>query len=122
MSTQLEQARSGIVTEEMRQAVAGEPVTAEQLRDLIARGHAVLPKNINHSFPVVRAIGQGLKTKVNANLGTSGECFNVEMEAEKLKAALNAKTDSIMDLSTGGDLQALRRFFLENSTDRKSVV
>ncbi len=115
MNTQLDFARAGIVTEEMRQAVAGEPVSAEELRDLIAAGWAVLPKNRNHSFPILRAIGQGLKTKVNANLGTSGECCSMEMEAEKLKAALDAKTDSIMDLSTGGDLAEFRRFFLEHS-------
>ncbi len=116
MITQLDRARAGIVTEEMEKAAAGEAVSAEELRELIASGRAVLPKNRNHSFPLARAIGQGLKTKVNANLGTSGECFNMEKEAEKLRAALNAKTDSIMDLSTGGDLAALRRFFLEEST------
>ncbi len=115
MVTQLDYAKAGIVTEEMRQAVAEEPITAEELRDLIAAGRAVLPKNRNHSFPILRAIGQGMKTKVNANLGTSGECCSMEMEAEKLKAALDAKTDSIMDLSTGGDLAAFRRFFLEQS-------
>ena len=115
MVTQLDYAKAGIVTEEMRQAVAEEPITAEELRDLIAAGRAVLPKNRNHSFPILRAIGQGMKTKVNANLGTSGECCSMEMEAEKLKAALDAKTDSIMDLSTGGDLAEFRRFFLEQS-------
>jgi phosphomethylpyrimidine synthase len=115
MVTQLDYAKAGIVTEEMRQAVAEEPLTAEELRDLIAAGRAVLPKNRNHSFPILRAMGQGMKTKVNANLGTSGECCSMEMEAEKLKAALDAKTDSIMDLSTGGDLAAFRRFFLEQS-------
>ena len=115
MVTQLDFAKAGIVTEEMREAVKGEPVSAEALRDLIAAGRAVLPKNINHSFPILRAIGQGLKTKVNANLGTSGECCSMEMEAEKLKAALDAKTDSIMDLSTGGDLAEFRHFFLEHS-------
>jgi phosphomethylpyrimidine synthase len=115
MLTQLDYAKAGMVTEEMRLAVAGEPITAEALRDLIAAGRAVLPKNRNHSFPILRAIGQGMKTKVNANLGTSGECCSMEMEAEKLKAALDAKTDSIMDLSTGGDLAEFRRFFLEQS-------
>jgi len=115
MITQLDFAKAGIVTKEMREAVIGEPVGAEELRDLIAAGRAVLPHNRNHSFPIVRAIGQGLKTKVNANLGTSGECCSLEMEADKLKAALDAKTDSIMDLSTGGDLAQLRHFFLEHS-------
>jgi phosphomethylpyrimidine synthase len=116
MKTQLDFAKAGIVTGEMRQAVDGEPLGAEDLRDLIAAGRAVLPRNRNHAFPVMKAIGQGLKTKVNANLGTSAECCSPELEEEKLKAALDAGTDSIMDLSTGGDLAGLRRFFLEKST------
>jgi phosphomethylpyrimidine synthase len=99
----------------MKKAVENEPITAEQLRDLIAKGLAVLPKNVNHSFPDLKAIGKGLKTKVNANLGTSGECCSIDLEKEKLEAALRAKTDSIMDLSTGAELLAFRNFYLENS-------
>ncbi|GLI35363.1 phosphomethylpyrimidine synthase ThiC [Desulforhabdus amnigena] len=116
MPTQLDYAKDGVVTEEMKQAVIGEPITAEELRERIAQGHAVLPKNINHSFPILRAIGRGLKTKVNANLGSSGECYMMDLEDAKLKAALKAKTDSIMDLSTGGNLGGLRQYFLEHST------
>jgi len=115
MATQLESAKAGIITDEMKKAVENEPITAEQLRDLIAEGVAVLPKNVNHSFPDIKAIGKGLKTKVNANLGTSGECCSIELEKEKLEAAIRARTDSIMDLSTGGDLAAFRAFFLDNS-------
>jgi phosphomethylpyrimidine synthase len=115
MTTQLDYAKAGIVTEEMKKAVVDEPVSAEELRRMIAEGRAVLPKNLNHTFPTLRAIGQGLKTKVNANLGTSGECFSLELEESKLKAALDAKTDSIMDLSTGGNLSELRHFFLDRS-------
>ncbi|GKT09701.1 phosphomethylpyrimidine synthase ThiC [Desulforhabdus sp. TSK] len=116
MATQLDYAKQGIVTEEMKQAVAGEPLTAEELRERIALGHAVLPKNVNHSFPILRAIGRGLKTKVNANLGSSGECCLMELEDAKLQAALRGRTDSIMDLSTGGNLGGLRQYFLEKST------
>jgi phosphomethylpyrimidine synthase len=115
MATQLESAKAGIVTAEMKKAVEGEPISAEELRDLIAAGLAVLPKNVNHSFPILKAIGKNLKTKVNANLGTSGECCSVDLEKEKLDAAVRAKTDSIMDLSTGGELSSFRSFFLENS-------
>ena len=115
MATQLEAARAGIITEEMKKAAENEPVSAEQLRELIAEGLAVLPRNINHSFPDLRAIGKGLKTKVNANLGTSGERCSMDFEKEKLEAALRAGTDSIMDLSTGKDLSDFRSFFLENS-------
>ncbi len=115
MNTQLEYAKAGIVTEEMKRAVVGEPMDAEELRNLIAAGHAVLPKNVAHSFPDIKAIGRGLKTKVNANLGTSGECCSLDLEKAKLDAAVRAKTDSIMDLSTGADLSSFRKFFLENS-------
>ncbi len=115
MPTQLDHAKAGKITEEMKQAVAEEPCSAEELRQSIAAGRAVLPKNHNHSFSVIRAVGQGLKTKVNANLGSSGECCNVEFEKQKLDAALRAKTDTVMDLSTGGDLAEFRRFFLENA-------
>lgn len=116
MKTQLDYAKAGIVTEEMKQAAIGEPVSPEQMRQLIAAGRAVLPKNRNHSFPRMRGIGEGLKTKVNANLGTSGECADGGLEEAKLEAALKAEADSIMDLSTGGELGALRRFFLDRST------
>ncbi|MCU0574440.1 MAG: phosphomethylpyrimidine synthase ThiC [Syntrophobacteraceae bacterium] len=115
MNTQLEYARAGIVTDEMTRAVADEPMSAEALRERIALGHAVLPRNRHREFTNILAIGQGLKTKVNANLGSSGECFSEELEASKLRAALDAGTHSIMDLSTGGDLHGLRRYFLENS-------
>ncbi|MHC1742659.1 MAG: phosphomethylpyrimidine synthase ThiC [Syntrophobacteraceae bacterium] len=116
MITQLDHARAGVVTEEMRRAVSGEPITAEELRELIVAGRAVLPKNRNHQFENILAIGSGLKTKVNANLGSSGECYSLELEAEKLRVSLEAQTHSIMDLSTGGDLAALRRYFLDHST------
>ncbi len=115
MATQLESARAGIITDEMRKAVENEPVSAEQLREAIAAGVAVLPKNVNRSFSSPRAVGKGLKTKVNANLGTSGECCSMDLEREKLDAALRGGADSIMDLSTGTALPAFRDFYLENS-------
>ncbi|MFZ2446514.1 MAG: phosphomethylpyrimidine synthase ThiC [Syntrophobacteraceae bacterium] len=115
MATQLELAKAGVVTDEMKKAVEDEPIGAEQLRDLIAAGYAVLPRNHNHAFPVIKAIGKNLKTKVNANLGTSGECCSLDFEREKLDAAVRARTDSIMDLSTGGSLSEFRGFYLENS-------
>ncbi|SMC28016.1 hydroxymethylpyrimidine synthase [Desulfacinum hydrothermale DSM 13146] len=115
MKTQLDFAKAGIVTREMERAARNEAVDADTLRDLIASGHAVLPKNRHHSFETVRAIGRGLKTKVNANLGTSGECADMDLERRKLQAALRARADSVMDLSTGGDLQALRTMYLQEA-------
>lgn len=115
MRTQLDEAKAGIVTDAMRCAADGEPVTAEQLRDLIAKGNAVLPKNRHHEFATVRAIGRGLRTKVNANLGASGECADMALERRKLAAAIRAGADSVMDLSTGGDLEALRAMYLHEA-------
>ena len=83
--TQLESAKAGIITEEMKAAAIGEPLTAEQIRDFVAKGWVVIPKNKNRSFPQVKAIGKGLRTKVNANLGTSDE--KADLEFEKKKAA-----------------------------------
>ncbi|WP_045215006.1 phosphomethylpyrimidine synthase ThiC [Desulfonatronovibrio magnus] len=122
MNTQLQQARAGNITPEMRKAADHEGIDASKLRNLIASGLAVLPKNINHDFAKVVAIGQGLKTKVNANLGTSSESSDLELEKSKLFMALKAETDSIMDLSTGGDLNQIRTMFLENSSTMLGTV
>ncbi|MDK2896862.1 MAG: phosphomethylpyrimidine synthase [Candidatus Atribacteria bacterium] len=115
MKTQLDFAKAGIVTEEMRRATEGEAISPEELSRLMAAGLAVLPKNVNHSFPRIKAIGHKLKTKVNANLGTSDERADLKFESCKLSAATKAQADSIMDLSTGGDLRLFRSFFLEKS-------
>jgi len=122
MPTQLMQAKAGTITPEMQKAAAHESMDVHELRVNIARGVAVLPKNINHDFDRIRAIGLGLKTKVNANLGTSGECIDVHREEQKLEAALRAGTDSLMDLSTGGDLEKLRRMFLDKSPTMLGTV
>ena len=116
MKTQLDKARAGIITPEMKKAALHEGMEAEVLRDLLAKGVVVLPRNINHHFLEIRAIGQGLKTKVNANIGTSDERLDMDLEKRKLAQALKAGADSVMDLSTGGDLQKIRSMFLEHST------
>ena len=113
--TQLEMAKKGIISPEMRRAAEADNVDPEFLREQIAQGKAVLPKNKNHSFSVIKAIGNGLSTKVNANIGSSGACASVENELEKLAAAIRAGTDSVMDLSTGGDLGAIREAILDKS-------
>jgi phosphomethylpyrimidine synthase len=113
--TQLEVAQQGNHTPEMERAAAAEGIPVEHLRALIAAGHAVIPHNRNHSFPNILAIGAGLRTKVNANIGTSGECTGIRGEMEKLRAALAAGADSLMDLSTGGDLTEVRRAILSES-------
>jgi len=113
--TQLETARSGKISPEMEQAAALENVKPEYLRELIASGRAVLPKNKKRQFAQIMAIGEGLRTKVNANIGTSGPCCGIKAEIEKLEAAVAAGTDSVMDLSTGPDYQDIRHMVLERS-------
>lgn len=115
MMTQLEIARGGRVSPEMEQAAAAENVSAEKIRELIASGRAVLPKNKGHEFSQILAIGEGLRTKVNTNIGTSGPCSGLEPEIAKLEAAVAAGTDSVMDLSTGPDFQEVRKMVLDRS-------
>ena len=113
--TQLEMAREGKISPEMEQAAAAESLSAEKLRELIASGRAVIPKNKKHQLEKVLAIGQGLRTKVNANIGTSGPSVGVHKELEKLNSAVAAGTDSVMDLSTGADYKEVRRVILQGS-------
>lgn len=113
--TQLEMARMDKVSPEMEQAAAAENVSAEKIRGLIASGRAVLPKNKRHQFAQILAIGEGLRTKVNANIGTSGPCSGLEREIAKLEAAVAVGADSVMDLSTGPDFQEVRQMVLERS-------
>lgn len=111
--TQLEAAKKGIITPEMAKVAKDELIDVNELMTLIAQGKTVIPKNINRTFDV-RGIGKKLKTKVNANIGTSGDCPFLEVELKKLAAAVKAGADSVMDLSTGGDLNAIRREIEKN--------
>ncbi len=111
--TQLEAAKKGIVTPEMKKIAKDEQIEEIKLMNLVAEGKVVIPKNINHNFENVMGIGKGLRTKINANIGTSADCPSVEREIEKLNVAVKAGADSVMDLSTGGDLKLARRELLK---------
>lgn len=109
--TQLEHARLGIVTPEMRRVAEREPhLTAEQVRDEVAAGRMVIPANRRHLAlgldPL--AIGRAVRTKINANMGASPISSGTESEVEKLRWALRWGADTVMDLSTGGDVDACR--------------
>src|SRR5450756_1030571 len=112
--TQLEIARRGEISPEMRKAAETENVSVEMIRDGIACGKIVLPYNINHQPTNPMAVGEGLRIKVNANIGTSQAFPDLEPELVKLKVALAAGADAVMDLSTGGDIDAARKQVLEN--------
>jgi phosphomethylpyrimidine synthase len=106
----------------MEQAAAAENISAEKLRQLVASGRAVIPKNKKRQFDQILAIGEGLRTKVNANIGTSGPCCGVQQEIEKLEAAVTVGTDSVMDLSTGADYVEVRRAIVERCPVMLGVV
>jgi len=107
--TTLEAARQGIVTELMEQAAAAEGIAAETLRARIAAGTAVICRNRRHSHGTPLAVGLGLRTKVNANIGTSRDDTSIDKELEKARVAVAAGADAIMDLSTGGPIDEIRR-------------
>ena len=106
--TQMEQARKGIITEEMERVAVEEGVSPEWLRDRIAAGRIVIPVNRNHQGVKPVGIGERLRIKVNTNLGTSSDHCDLEEELKKLDASIEAGTDTVMDLSTGGDIATIR--------------
>lgn len=112
--TQLEIARAGKLSEEMKIVAELEHLDPEYIRSGIAAGTIVIPRNVNHNLTKIGGVGNGLRTKVNANIGTSGDFPNVEDELVKVRVAVEAGADAIMDLSTGGDLAAVRKTIVEN--------
>ena len=114
--TQLESARRDLITAQMQQVCADEGLEAEELQRRIRGGRVVVLANKEHECVEPVGIGEGLRTKVNANIGTSPDRGDPEGELEKLRSALDAGADTVMDLSTGGDIDLVRRTVLENSS------
>ncbi|HBO83582.1 MAG TPA: phosphomethylpyrimidine synthase [Deltaproteobacteria bacterium] len=112
--TQLIQARNNIITPEMKKAAIKEGVSPEFVRKGIADGNIVITKNKKHDIEPL-AIGKGLRTKVNTNIGTSQDRVDMALELEKLKTAVEAGTDAVMDLSTGGDIDNIRKAIIKES-------
>ncbi|MFW6237753.1 MAG: phosphomethylpyrimidine synthase ThiC [Halanaerobiales bacterium] len=111
--TLMEEARKGRCTEVMKAAARGEDLTAEEIRKGLAAGEIVIPHNRRHEKESQVAIGQGLTTKINANLGTSEDRCNLETEMAKLDAAVAAGAHAVMDLSTGDGIKDMRQAVLE---------
>ncbi|HEY9206720.1 MAG TPA: phosphomethylpyrimidine synthase ThiC [Candidatus Methanoperedens sp.] len=112
MTTLMEKAHSGLMTAEIKQVAASEGVKAEAVRKLITTGELVIPKNINgKSKPI--GIGKLMRTKINANVGTSRDYVDIDAEIEKAKTAEKYGADTIMDLSTGGDIDLIRRRIMD---------
>ena len=108
-TTQMDAARQGIVTEEMKKVAAKENIAVEELVKLIAKGQVIIPANKNHKCLDPNGIGDRLRTKINVNLGTSRDCMDLDMEMEKVNAAVELGAEAIMDLSSFGDTQKFRR-------------
>lgn len=113
--TQLEKAEKGIITEEVLDAAVQEGLEPDLLRERVASGSAIIVKNEKHLGAKAVAIGAGLSTKVNANIGTSRDQMELETELEKLRISVACGADTIMDLSTGGDINGIRRAILKES-------
>ena len=120
--TQLAKARAGVTTPEMKTVAEKEQVDVIWLRDRIAEGSVVIPASINHKGLIPCGIGRGLTVKVNANIGTSADKVDLDEELAKLRVSIEAGADSVMDLSTGGDLDMFRRKILGQSSIAMGTV
>jgi len=114
--TQLQMALKGEITREMEIVAGKEGHDVEFILDGIARGNIIIPANINHKNLDPCGLGKGLTTKVNANIGTSSDYDDLNVELEKLRLCIEAKADTVMDLSTGRDISTTRRALMRECT------
>ena len=114
--TQLELAKKGVISPQMELVARSEGIDTSLIQQGVAAGTIVVPANTRHANLVTCGIGHGLRTKVNANIGTSSDYGNVDTELEKLQVAIACGADTVMDLSTGGDISAIRRAIIAGSS------
>ena len=114
--TQIEFAKKGVITPQMKHVARLEKLSDNFICENIAGGKAVIPANINHPVQNTCGIGKGLKIKVNANIGTSSDVGTLAGELEKLQVSIKYGADTVMDLSTGGDIRKVRRSILQESS------
>ena len=113
--TQLHYARKGIVTEEMEYVARRENLSPETIREEVDRGRMIIPANIRHTNLEPMCIGVASKCKVNSNIGNSAVTSEVEQELEKLRYSVKYGADTVMDLSTGGDIPRIREAIINHS-------
>jgi phosphomethylpyrimidine synthase len=113
--TQMHYARRGMITEEMEYVARRERLSPETVRDEVARGRMVIPANLNHHSLEPMAIGVASTCKINSNIGNSATTSDIEGELEKLRYSVKYGADTVMDLSTGGDIPAIRKAIIEHS-------
>ncbi len=114
-TTQMDAAKKGIITKEMERVAAKENMEVSYLMELVAKGTVAIPANKNHKALDPEGVGQGLKTKINVNLGISKDCNCIDNELEKVKVALEMKAEAIMDLSCFGKTEEFRTKVIEMS-------
>ena len=113
--SQMHYARQGLVTEEMLYVAEREKLAPELVRDEVARGRLIIPANINHPELEPMGIGVASRCKINANIGNSAVTSNVDEELDKLHTAVHYGADTVMDLSTGGNIPEIREAILRHS-------
>src|SRR6201746_1102943 len=113
--SQMHFARNGLITEEMAYVAEKEKISAELVRAEIAKGTMIIPANINHPELEPMAIGVESLCKINANIGNSAIVSNVDEELRKLHTAVHYGADTVMDLSTGGDIPMIRQQIIRHS-------
>ena len=114
--TQMYYARRGVITEEMQYVALQERISPELVRDEVARGRLIIPANINHSSLEPMAIGIASRCKINSNIGNSSTTSDIAGELEKLNYSIKYGADTVMDLSTGGDIPEIRKAIIGAST------
>ncbi len=113
--TQIHHARSGMITQQMRHVAQREKLELELVRDEVARGRMVIPANVNHRNLEPMCIGIAGTCKINANIGNSATTSNIEEELKKLRYSIKYGADTVMDLSTGGDIPLIRQAIIDES-------
>lgn len=115
-STQMEAARKGIITEQIRKVAQKEGMDENKLLQLVAEGRVAIPSNKNHKSLEPQGVGEGLRTKINVNLGISRDCRDFEVEVGKAVKAIEMGAEAIMDLSSYGKTRDFRRKLVETSS------
>ena len=121
-TTQMDAAKKGIITREMEIVANKESKNPEEIRSLVAEGKVAIPSNINHKSLSPEGVGQGLKTKINVNLGISKDCCDCDRELEKVRTALDMGAEAIMDLSNYGKTAEMRKAIVNMSTAMLGTV
>ena len=121
-TTQMDAAKKGIITREMEIVANKESKNPEEIRSLVAEGKVAIPANINHKSLSPEGVGQGLKTKINVNLGISKDCCDCDRELEKVRPALDMGAEAIMDLSNYGKTAEMRKAIVNMSTAMLGTV